>query len=215
MFDLSSLIEKLYYIPGILIGLSFHEFAHALAAYYMGDNTAKDMGRLTIDPRAHIDPIGFFALFIVHFGWAKPVPINPWNFKKRRLGTMIVSLAGPAMNLILAFITLTIMYIVFNVFNYNSEIAYNLLLGIFLINVVLCVFNLIPIPPLDGSKIIASFLPGHLEEKMYELERYSYIILILLMVTDVLDKVLNPMITFLASGIESVVVFILNIIGLI
>lgn len=214
MYDLNWLLEKLYLLPAIFIGLSFHEFAHALAAYFMGDKTAKEMGRLTVDPRAHIDLLGFIALLVAGFGWAKPVPINPWNFKRRRLGTVIVSLAGPVMNLILAFLTVLIIYISTYVFNYDNEIVLGILIDIFSVNVVLCVFNLIPIPPLDGSKILASFLPGHLEAKMYELERYSYIILIILLATNTLDFVLNPAIKFLAAGIENVVISILTLFGL-
>lgn len=215
MFDTSLILQKLYYLPGIFIAISFHEFSHALAAYFLGDRTAKNMGRLTLDPRAHIDIVGFLALLIAGFGWAKPVPINPLNFKNRRLGTILVSIAGPIMNLLLAFITMIIMFFVFEIFQSTSETAYNIIEGIFIMNAILCVFNLIPIPPLDGSKILASILPGYLEDKMYELERYSSIILIILIFSNVLDKILTPMVTFLINNIQAVVVFFLSLFGLI
>jgi len=215
MNEFSCLIEKLYYIPGIFVALSFHEFSHALAAKLMGDDTAERAGRLTIDPRAHVDLFGFIALLLAGFGWAKPVPINPWAFKKRRLGTVIVSLAGPLMNFVIAFILLSALYLMFNVFGYDNEIVYNILSDAFFVNVVLCVFNLIPVPPLDGSKILASFLPDSLENKIYSLERYSYLILIALIFTNVLDKILNPMVIFLANFIDDIVFLIFMLFRLI
>jgi Zn-dependent protease len=210
MNDFSWLIEKLYYLPGVFIGLSFHEFSHGLAAYLMGDNTAKNAGRLTIDPRAHIDILGFFTLLVAGFGWAKPVPINPWSFKRRKMGTIIVSLAGPIMNLFLAFITLFIIFS-FQIFEWNNEVLLNIVMGIYYVNVSLFVFNLLPIPPLDGSKILASVLPTQLEEKFYSIEKYSYLILIMLIVTNTLSYVLDPLFRGTTTTLQTLVI---NIIGI-
>jgi Zn-dependent protease len=214
MNDFSWLIDKLYYLPGIFVGLSFHEFAHGLAAYWMGDDTAKNAGRLTVDPRAHIDPLGFLTLLLAGFGWAKPVPINPYSFKNRRVGTIIVSLAGPLMNLFLAFITLIIIYVAYNIVGYDNEVVYNVISAMFIVNIVLCVFNLIPIPPLDGSKILASFLPDSLEMKMYAYERYSYFILLALIFTNVLDLILDPTVLFLMTFLDNIVFYLFNLFGL-
>jgi Zn-dependent protease len=197
-------------LPGVFIGLSFHEFAHGLAAYFMGDKTAKDAGRLTIDPRAHIDILGFITLLFAGFGWAKPVPINPWSFRKRRLGTIIVSLAGPIMNLFIAFITLFFVFS-FDIFGWNNDVLYNIVLGVFYVNVSLFLFNLLPIPPLDGSKILASVLPPHLEEKLYSIERYSYLILIMLLVTKSLNYILDPLFMGTTTALQ---ILVINIIGL-
>lgn len=210
MNDFSWLIDKLYYLPGVFIGLSFHEFSHGLAAYLMGDNTAKDAGRLTIDPRSHIDILGFITLLVAGFGWAKPVPINPWKFKKRRAGTIIVSLAGPIMNLFLAFITLFIVFS-FQIFGWENQILLNIVLGVYYVNISLFVFNLLPIPPLDGSKILASVLPDQLEGKFYAMEKYSYLILIMLIVTKTLSIILDPLFRGTTTLLQSLVI---NIIGI-
>lgn len=214
MTDFSWIIDKLYYIPGVFIGLSFHEFSHALAAHAMGDDTAKRAGRLTIDPRAHMDIIGFLTLLIAGFGWAKPVPIDPWSFKNRRFGTILVSLAGPLMNFVLALLTLVLLYSL-NIAGYDNEIITNIIYYIFIVNVVLCVFNLIPIPPLDGSKILASVLPNSLESKIYQLERYSYMILLILVFSNALDYILRPMINFLIDKLDFIVYHIFLIFGII
>ena len=210
MNDFSWLIDKLYYLPGVFIGLSFHEFSHGLAAYFMGDKTAKDAGRLTIDPRAHIDILGFVTLLLAGFGWAKPVPINPWNFKKRRAGTIVVSLAGPIMNLFLAFITLFLVFS-FEIFGWNNEVLYNIVLGIYYVNISLFLFNLLPIPPLDGSKILASVLPEQLEGKLYAIEKYSYLILIMLLVTKTLNYILDPLFRGTTTILQTIVINIISL----
>jgi Zn-dependent protease len=210
MNDFSWIIDKLYYLPGVFIGLSFHEFSHGLAAYFMGDQTAKNAGRLTLNPRAHIDILGFLTLLLAGFGWAKPVPINPWSFKKRRIGTIIVSLAGPFMNLLLAFITLFVVFS-FQIFQWDNQILLDIVIGIYSVNVSLFIFNLLPIPPLDGSKILASVLPGQLEGKLYGLERYSHLILLMLLVTKSLNYILDPLFRGTSTLLQGLVI---NIIAL-
>lgn len=164
----------------ILFALTIHELSHGLVALHFGDPTAKNAGRLTLNPLAHLDPIGTLMLFIVHFGWAKPVPVNPAYFKDPKKDMIWVSLAGPVSNIILAFLTGMIIRIVgmemSNNFTFNF---FKLMLYYSLtINLALAVFNLIPIPPLDGSKILQGLLPPKYDEIMYNLERYGPFILL-------------------------------------
>lgn len=195
----------LYSIPAILIGFSFHEFAHAYSAYLLGDNTAKARGRLTLDPIAHIDILGFLAILLAHFGWAKPVPINPLNFKNRKTGSIIVSLAGPMMNLLLAILSLAIIYSSMYVFNIQNQVYYGIMSKIYDVNIVLAVFNLIPLPPLDGSKILAGFLPSKAEFAMYRYENYTYVLLMVLVFTGVINMVLGPMINMADGAVSNLV----------
>lgn len=183
-------MEFVYSLPGLLVAIVFHELAHGLTAYALGDDTAKREGRLTLNPLKHIDPIGFLAMLIFKFGWAKPVPINPLNFKKRKRDTLLVSLAGPISNFFLAILVVIIL---------KSNIVRNYLLTQILVitlwyNIMLGIFNLLPFPPLDGSKIVASLLPDRIEYFFYRYERYFYIILILMIYTNMIDRILSPMI---------------------
>ena len=145
-------------LPTLIFSLCFHEFAHGFAAYKLGDNTANLNGRLTMNPLAHLDPIGTIMILFVGFGWAKPVPVNQLNFKNPRKDMVIVAAAGPISNLVLAFIG----GLIFRVLNllsiYNSQIIFTVLYFFIIINISLAIFNLIPIVPLDGSRIFENIL---------------------------------------------------------
>ncbi|NLN49715.1 MAG: site-2 protease family protein [Clostridiales bacterium] len=203
------IMELLYRLPAVFIGFSFHEFAHGLAAYYLGDDTAKASGRLTLDPAAHIDPMGLLMLILFRFGWAKPVPINPNNFRNRKKGIIIVSLAGPLMNFLIATIVLFIYGFSYIKFGIQNVVFDKIILNIYFINIGLGVFNLIPIPPLDGSKILAGILPTRIEYKFYKYEQYSYLLLLFLIFTNTINYVLSPMFFYAQRAIYYVVNLIL------
>ncbi|WP_459911341.1 site-2 protease family protein [Desulfotomaculum defluvii] len=171
--------------PPILFALTLHEYAHAYTAYRLGDKTAYYEGRLTANPLKHLDPLGTLLLFIAGFGWAKPVPVNPFYFDDRKKGMMLVSLAGPMTNLLLAVIG----SILLGLLTPTGGLAFMLSYFIY-INVLLAVFNLIPIPPLDGSKILAGLLPGP-QQWLYQLERYGTAILFLLIFLGALSPILR------------------------
>ncbi len=190
-----SILSLILSIPGLLIALTFHEFAHGYAAYRMGDNTARYSGRLSLNPLDHLDIWGTLCLLFFHFGWAKPVPINPANFRDQKKGIIIVSLAGPFANFLLAFVCAVVCKILVR-FTAASEIAvffYQVFLYAEVMNVGLMVFNLIPIPPLDGSKVLMEFLPPRARYEMYRIERYSGIVLLILVWTRVLTPILGTL----------------------
>lgn len=165
-----------------LIALTLHEFAHGYVAYRLGDNTAKSLGRLTLNPIKHIDPFGALFMILFHFGWAKPVPINPRNFKNPRKGFAITALAGPATNIVIAFLTSFIYILCLSTFRetgnaFVDSLEINTLLFLlyfFMINVGLGIFNLIPIPPFDGSRILNVILPERLYFKVMKYEKQIY-----------------------------------------
>lgn len=188
--------------PAIIIALTFHEFSHGYVAYKFGDPTAKNAGRLTLNPIKHLDPLGTLMLLFLRFGWAKPVPVNPFFFTGDRRSKMaLVAIAGPVSNLILALISALIMGFMaaFAAGNTINLIIFRFLDQLVLINIVLAVFNLLPVPPLDGSKILGGFLPPALEEKYYRIERYGFLILMLLIISGLLSKILIPLITGMYS----------------
>jgi len=200
VFDLPSLRSIALMLPAIVLGLTFHEYAHGLAAYKLGDNTARSQGRLTINPAAHVDPVGLILLFLAGFGWAKPVPINPLNFKgDMRRGVLLVSLAGPATNLLLAIAAAIIWGALAGLkLPYFNDI----MMYMIQINVVLAIFNLIPVPPLDGSKILAGILPGR-QEWLYKMEAYGMIILIVLIFTGAIGFIFNIFVRPIVSVLYS------------
>jgi len=181
------LLDYIYRIPALLIAITFHEYFHALIADKMGDPTPRKYNRLTLNPLAHIDPIGLLMLWLIKFGWAKPVPINPNNFRNMRFGTMMVALAGPFINLVLAFLSLIFIKIGFS----NLEGLNLFLQYLYWYNLILAVFNIIPIPPLDGSKVLGMLIPGSFYF-VFESSYFGQIILLLLLFTHIIEKILNP-----------------------
>ncbi len=179
-------------LPAILIAIVFHELAHGFTACLLGDPTAKNEGRLTLNPIKHIDPVGFLVFIFVGFGWAKPVPVNTSYFKNRKLGTILVSIAGPLTNFILAIIAAFILSLGI----IRSRLILEIVLNTILYNIVLGVFNLLPFPPLDGSKVLASLLPTKFEVMFYKHERYVYILLLILFITDGINVILSPALEF-------------------
>ena len=188
-FSLTGLIAGL---PGLVIALVIHEYAHAKAADVMGDFTPRMTGRLTLNPMAHIDPIGLIMLLVVRFGWAKPVMINARNFLNWRQGELLVAVAGPVANLIVAFISLLAMAVLFKLGMFSEGVRLVLSMMV-LFNINFAIFNMLPLPPLDGSKVLMVLLPGRLAYKLMSLERYSFIILIFLMMTPFLTMILIPL----------------------
>lgn len=184
-----------------LLCIVFHELCHGIAAYWMGDDTAKRAGRLTINPIKHIDIIGLIMLFIVHFGWAKPVPVNMRQFRKPKLGMALTALAGPVGNLLLAVILVpgyaaaAFWYQVSGLFGANYLAAF--LGSTISLSVGLAVFNLFPIPPLDGSKVLFAVLPPKAYYTLMRYERFGMILLVVLLYTGILDTPLS----FLRDGI--------------
>lgn len=206
----SALFTLLVSIPGVLIAITFHEFAHGLAAYKLGDNTAKMEGRLSLNPLDHLDPIGTLMLLFAGFGWGKPVRVNPSNYTRKismEKGEAIVSLAGPLMNIILA-ILFTIIYFAIYKFVGASFVASTmgrvlmlLISATISINIGLGVFNLIPLPPLDGSKIIMPFLPYNAKQWFKNNEQIFYIIFVVIWITGIASMIISPAISVIFTGI--------------
>ena len=190
MLDFASMI---YRIPALLFAISIHEYAHAQCADSMGDPTARYMGRLTFNPMAHLDPIGAILLVVAGFGWAKGVPINVNNFRNRREGILKVSFAGPAANLFLCFLAALMMALLGRM-GMLSDGLYKFLFWMQLYNVWFAFFNLIPVPPLDGSRILSELLPAKQSWQFNEIvDRYGFYILIALVFTGITSMIINPL----------------------
>lgn len=171
----------------VLVALVLHELAHGFVSYKLGDETPKREGRLTLNPMVHLDLFGTICLLFFHFGWAKPVQINPYNYKNKKLGTVLVSLAGPFTNFLIALLGMFLL----RLGSLLPTILVSFLYSLISINVGLGVFNLIPLPPLDGSKVLAAVLPQDLYMKYMSIEQYGIIILMVVLATGVLSPFLN------------------------
>ena len=196
-----------YRIPALLAAMTIHEYSHARAAVAMGDPTPRFLGRLTLNPISHIDPVGLLLLFVAGFGWAKPVPINPRNFHDGRKGVFIVSLAGAAANIALGFVAFFFLNLLYEL-NLIGVVWQKTLMQLYRYNLMFAVFNLIPIPPLDGSKILAGVLPAQAYNWLMRNERYIGIGFLLVFVMS--PRLIGTVIGFVANPIISIIDFPLN-----
>jgi Zn-dependent protease len=172
------------FVIAVVLGITFHEFSHAAVATLQGDQTARSQGRLTLNPIAHLDPLGSIALILAGFGWGRPVPFNPMRLRSRRVGAALVGLAGPAANFVLALAAAIGVRVLFSTGTGAFEVNFSLILLDMLVtlNVVLGVFNLLPIPPLDGSRLLSIFLPPSRQNIVYFLDRYGIFLLLGLLI---------------------------------
>ncbi|OQB15918.1 MAG: Peptidase family M50 [Firmicutes bacterium ADurb.Bin193] len=194
----SSLLEWILVIPALLLSFSIHELCHGLAAYALGDDTAKLSGRLSLNPLRHIDPIGVLMILTIGFGWAKPVPVNTRGFADPKRGMALTALAGPMSNVVLAFLSgfalvLTGLLVLHNgeLYVTSDTVWATLLIKLFVYNCSIAMFNFLPIPPLDGSKIVGALLPARLYFEMMKYEMYGMIVLVVLLYTGLLTPVLH------------------------
>ena len=199
------LLAILLTLPAVLIAITFHEYAHAFAATKLGDDTPMLQGRLTLNPMKHIDPVGFALLLFAGFGWGKPVQINPRNFNRKYSIEAIVSVAGPIMNFVLAVVFALIYAALYRfaptfIITQVGAIVFDMLLYLVMINIGLGVFNLIPLPPLDGSKILIKFLPYNAKQWFRNKETIFYIIFLVLWISGLTGYIISPALNFLYRG---------------
>ena len=196
--------------PPILLALTFHEYAHAYAAHRYGDDTAQKSGRLSLNPLRHLDPLGTIMIFLVQFGWAKPVPVNPYNLRNPKKDMLWISAAGPISNMLLALISglLLRLFSEFAMLTERDSLVGLLVLMVFFsmkINLALAIFNILPIAPLDGSKILYGLLPPGFGKMIFALERYGPFILIGVIIfgratnTSILGKLIWPFVDFFSK----------------
>lgn len=191
----------IFYTASLVIAITIHEFAHAYTADRLGDPTPRLQGRLTLNPLAHLDPLGTIMLFLVHFGWGKPVQFDPFNLRNPRRDAAIISIAGPVSNITLALL-ISLLLRVFPFISPTLSIWVGFLQTLIVINIILAVFNLVPIHPLDGFKIVGGFLSPQQAKEWYSLERYGMIFLLFLLFpifssTAPINLIISPVIDFI------------------
>lgn len=202
-------LEQIPYVAiTLIIAFSVHEFSHAFMAWKFGDDTAKNQGRLTLNPMSHLDPIGTILIFIAGFGWARPVPVNRFYFKKPRLAGISVSFAGPLSNLIMACLGFIIWYgLVATGVSVSLPSAVPDFLDVFIgLNAVLFVFNLLPLPPLDGYRIVEDLMPIDVRAKMTQFEQYGTLVFLILVITPLdrytIQPIFNTVLPWLVGGLH-------------
>ena len=188
----------------MIIAMVCHEYAHARVAVALGDFTPRLMGRLTLNPMAHVDPIGLLMMFLVHFGWAKPVTVNPNNFRNYKRDDMLVSFAGPAANFIIAFLAMFTIALLVSLGIHLTEGTRLVLWLIVIYNINFGIFNLIPLPPLDGSHILMHLLPYELGQRYMEFSRYSFLIFLVIIMTPIVGWILIPIQRFILGMFQMI-----------
>ncbi len=216
-FSVDTLISLMSRVFVVFCVLPIHEYAHALFATKLGDDTARLKGRLTLNPLAHLDIMGAVMIFLVGFGYARPVPVNPRKFKNPKAGMALTALAGPVSNLVMAFFFIILQKVFWYLFDANQTAVVFYVASMFFfyaatVNVSLAVFNLLPIPPLDGSRIINLIIPSKYYFKIMQYERYIVLGVFALIVFGVLDKPLNILASFVMMGLEWIVDLPINLI---
>mgnify|MGYP004527491431 FL=1 len=213
--DTVAWVQFLLLIPIILFSLSVHESAHAYVAHKLGDDTARNFGRITLNPAKHFDPVGFLFLLLFGFGWAKPVPVNTRNMKNGRWGFVATSIAGPLSNILLAFIsailaelTLVVLTHIPNMGGISGMLTYSFFQMAVSLNVGYAVFNLLPIPPLDGSRLWTALLPRKIAEWTFRYERYMQYALLIFLCLGAFTDVINNITSTVTYGILRLVDYI-------
>ena len=197
--DWSVILDMLLSVIPALICITLHELSHGFVAYKLGDTTAKEQGRLTLNPLKHIDIIGLIMMAFFHFGWAKPVPVNMYRFKNPKRGMAITALAGPVSNIIIAVVFMALYGFLWPLLYASGvgSVILDMINTTAIISIGFGIFNIIPIPPLDGSKILFSFVPQHIYKNLMRYERYGMIILIALIYFGALDGFLDTAVVFI------------------